>query len=57
MNSDFEDKIAAFLADEIQKAIDEEILRDVLGRSGNQYYRMDWFFRDTIEWKEISLRK
>ena len=51
--ANFEDKIASFLADEIRKEIDEEILRDIMGQSGGRYYRMDWFFRDTIDWSEL----
>ena len=48
-----EDKLAKILSDQIRKDIDEAIMRDIMGHSGGRYYRMDWFFRDTIEWKKL----
>lgn len=50
---DLENELAKTLADQIRNDIDEAILRDIMGHSGGRYYRMDWFFRDTIEWKEL----
>jgi len=48
-----QDKLAKILSDQIRKDIDEAIMKDIMGSSGGRYYRMDWFFRDTIEWDEL----
>ena len=50
---DLENELVKALADQIREDIDEEILRSIMGNSGGRYYRMDWFFRDKIEWEEL----
>ena len=50
---DLHDELTKILSDQIRKDIDEAIMRDIMGHSVGRYYRMDWFFKNTIEWEEL----